>query len=248
MEIKFSIITPSLNQGKYIRDTIESVNAQCFENIEHIIVDGCSTDSTISILKTYPGLKWISEPDTGAANAINKGFRMAKGDIVAWLNADDYYDKNVFKEVAKIFNENDKIELVYGNLTFVDEEKQLLHKDKTGKYDIDFLIHKNADIIRQPCSFFKKSLFEKVGGLDETLKCVFDYDLFVKMFLITKPVYIDRNFAYYREHGNTLTRKYIKKQGMEIIKVSRKYGAKFYDKIVLKNFVKKVLFSKYFYK
>jgi glycosyltransferase involved in cell wall biosynthesis len=248
MPLKFSIITPSYNQGRFIKDTIESVISQNYNNVEHIVVDGGSTDDTIEILKSYSHLKWISEKDKGAANAINKGVSIAKGDIIAWINSDDYYEVNVFDDIAKRFEEDSEISFVYGNLTYIDEKRNILIADKTEEFIVENIIHKNADSLRQPCSFFKKSLFEKVGCLDEKLKCVFDYDLFIKMLLITKPHYLNKNLAYYREYGDTLTRKNIKTQGMEIIKVSRKYGAKYYDRIVFTSFIKKVLFDKYFYK
>jgi glycosyltransferase involved in cell wall biosynthesis len=245
---KFSIITPSLNQGIYIKDNIESVLSQNYEKIEHIIIDGCSSDNTLAIIKNYSHLKWISEPDKGAANAINKGIKLSKGDIITWLNSDDFYEKDILKDVAEIFNENNSINFVYGNLTFVSEEKKNIRADKTLKYDLDCLVHKNADIIRQPCTFFRKSLFDEVGGLNENLKCVFDYDLFIKMLLIEKPYYYDKNIAFYREHKNTLTRKYICIQGLEIIKVSRKYGSRILDKIVLSSIIKKVLLPFVFYR
>ncbi|MCX6164366.1 MAG: glycosyltransferase family 2 protein [Ignavibacteriae bacterium] len=248
MSLKFSIITPSYNQGRFIKDTIESVISQNYYDIEHIVIDGGSTDDTVEILKSYSHLKWISEQDKGAANAINKGVRIAKGDIITWINSDDYYEKNIFNDIARVFEENPEISFVYGNLIFVNETKKILHIDKTEEYVVENFIHKNADGLRQPCTFFRKSLFEKVGGLDESLKCVFDYDLFIKMLLITKPYYLNKNLAYYRDYGNTLTRRNIKTQGMEIIKVARKYGAKIYDKIILKSYIKKVLFTKIFYK
>jgi len=247
MDLKFTVITPSLNQGIYIRDTIETVLDQNYNNIEHIIIDGCSTDSTLQILKEYPQLIWISEPDRGAANAINKGIKMAKGEIISWLNSDDYYDKNVLRDIAEIFWKNKEIDFVYGNLTFVDENKKLIRIDKTEKYDIDYLIHKDPNIIRQPCTFFRKKLLDKVGLLDEELKCVFDYDLFLRMLRITNPYYINKNITFYRDYKNTLTRKYIRLQGSEIIKVARKNGAKITDKIILSSFIKKKLFPFLFY-
>jgi glycosyltransferase involved in cell wall biosynthesis len=130
MSLEFSIITPSYNQGKFIRDTIESILSQDYKNIEHIVIDGQSTDNTIEILNEYPHLIWISEQDKGAANAINKGVCIAKGDIIAWINSDDYYEKNVFNDIARVFEENPEISFVYGNLIFVNETKKILHIDK----------------------------------------------------------------------------------------------------------------------
>ncbi len=244
---KFSIITPTLNQSKYIRQTIESVLSQDYENKELIVVDGGSSDGTQDILKEYKEIKWISEPDSGAANALNKGFNMADGDVIAWLNSDDYYDKNAIRLIANVFGTDESIDLVYGNLTFVDEDGKVLFYDTTEEYKLDTLVRKCADIVRQPCTFFKKELLLRTGFLDESLKCVFDYDLFIRLLRFARPKHIDVNIAFYRDYKDTLTRKFIRRQGSEIIKVSRRNGARIYDKIVLSSFVKKVLFPDFFY-
>jgi len=242
---KFSIITPSLNQGRFIRDTIESVLSQNYLNFEHIIIDGGSNDDTINILKEYSHLKWISEKDNGPSNAINKGFKMASGDIFNWLNSDDYYDKNVFQTVDKFFSENNTVNLLFGNLTIVDIKGKVLFKDKTHKITKNYLVNISADVVRQPCSFFTSDLFKKVGGLDEDLSLVFDYDLFLRMLDFTKSDYINMNLAFYREYPATLTRKNISKQAKEIFKVSRKHGGNIISKLNYTN-MKKILFpSKY---
>ena len=247
MELKFSIITPSYNSERFIRDTVESVFRQDCSEFEHIVIDGGSTDGTLDILKEYTHLKWLSEPDKGAAEAINKGLKMASGEIVAWINSDDYYEKNILKDVLSVFKYNNNIDIVYGNLTFVNEDQSVIRAETTEKYDLNYLIHKNADAIRQPCTFFRRRLLDKIGLLDENLKCAFDYDFILRFLLNSESCYINRNLAYYRDYESTLTRKYLKLQGIEIIKTARKYGAKIFDKIVLSNFVKKVMFSKVFF-
>ncbi|MBI5401965.1 MAG: glycosyltransferase [Ignavibacteriae bacterium] len=244
--MKISIITPTLNQASFIKDTIESVINQNHSDVEHIIVDGGSTDGTLEILNQYSHLNWISEKDSGAANAINKGMKIASGEIIAWINSDDFYEKNIFGEIEEHFRTS-KVGFLYGNLTFVNKKKEIIRKEKTTRYNQDFLIHISADLIRQPCTFFRKELFEKTGGLNEELKYVFDYDLILKMLKISEPVYIDKNLAYYRDYEETLTRRYLKYQGAEIIKIARENGARIFDRIILSNFIKKVLFSKVFY-
>jgi len=99
-----SIVTPSLNQGRYIEQTIQSVLLQNYPNFEHIVIDGGSTDGTVEILKKYPHLKWISEKDSGQSEALNKGLKMATGDIIAWINSDDWYAEGAFNNVASFSN------------------------------------------------------------------------------------------------------------------------------------------------
>lgn len=240
--LKLSIITPSFNQGKFIKDTIESILCQDYSNYEHIVVDGCSKDETLEILRSYTHIKWISEKDNGAAEAINKGFKLADGDIITWINSDDYYQKNIFGKLMNIFQSHSNIDFIYGNRTVVIPDKKKELPEKTLKQSAERLIHYSADIVRQPCSFYRKSLLEKVGYLNESLKLVFDYELFIRIFNQTEPYYIDENYAFQRDYGSTLTRSNMRKQAMEIFSISRKYGAKLTDPIMYNSVLKKILF------
>lgn len=241
MSLKFSIVTPSLNQGMFIKDTIDSVLKQNYDNYEHIVMDGGSVDNTEDIVKNYPGVKYIREEDTGPADAINKGFAMSTGEIFGWINSDDYYEKNIFEGINSIFESNPEIGMVIGNLTVINQEGKILLKEKTYPYNRDYLIHVNADVIRQPCTFFRRDLFYKAGKLNINLKYVFDYDLFIRMLGFTEVMYTDQYYAVYREHDNTLTRLNLRKQSSEIRKVSAKYGGKLTDQIFI-TYLKKNLF------
>ena len=124
MDVKFSIITPSFNQGEYIEDAIKSVQNQSNVEIEHIIIDGGSTDKTLSILKNYKNLTWISEKDRGQTHALNKGLKLATGNIIGWLNADDFYENNVFEKIFKNIKKKE-IDIVYGNFFYVNKKKKI---------------------------------------------------------------------------------------------------------------------------
>jgi glycosyltransferase involved in cell wall biosynthesis len=242
--MKISIITPSYNQGRFIKDTIESVLSQDYPNYEHIIVDGCSTDNTLEIIKSYPRVKWISEKDNGPVDAINKGIKLSTGEICAWLNSDDYYEENIFKTIVDLFESRNDLGVVYGNQTYVNESKMFIGYDKNEYFTPNHLIHVSADGVRQPSVFFRKNLFIKLNGINDKYRCAFDYDLFIRMLQNTNSYHVDSNFSYQRDYESTISRRFIRRQGIEIIKIALKNGASIFDKIIIRSLVKKVLFPK----
>ena len=133
--LKFTIITPNYNQGSFLLNNLESVDSQNYDAIEHVVIDGGSTDNSVSILSSFDPMKplfWISEPDSGQSEAINKGFQIASGDIVAWLNADDFYSSNEsLTVVAKVFGERPEIDVVYGRGAYI----QIPDKEKKEAWD-----------------------------------------------------------------------------------------------------------------
>ena len=154
---KISIITPSYNQGMYIEETIRSVLLQGYPNLEYIIIDGGSTDNSVEIIKKYEKWIsfWVSEPDEGQTNALNKGFNKSTGEIVAWLNSDDYYLINTFNKLIKFINENPSAFIYYGDLIFFHEKTDETEIVKSSSFNIaDQIRHK---IIMQPGSFWRVS-------------------------------------------------------------------------------------------
>jgi glycosyltransferase involved in cell wall biosynthesis len=216
--LKLSIITPSLNHGCFIKDTILSVQQQNYPNVEHIIIDSCSTDGTIEILKQYNHLIWTSEKDTCQANAINKGIQRSTGDIITWINSDDYYQPNVFASIIEQFSHSQDIGVVYGDISFISKDKHLQQKI-IGATINQYYLQKCPDIIRQPSMFFRRSLYEKLEGLREDLNLVFDYDFFLKASKITTFSYIPINISFQRDYGTTKTRSSPRKQLLEILLV-----------------------------
>jgi len=153
----FSIITPSYNQGAFIEDTLIAVKNQNYPNIEHIIIDGGSTDDTLDVLRKYEctyNMRWISEPDRGQADAINKGFRMAKGEFITWLNSDDYYMHNeVISTVASYFNLYKSAHVVTGSGYFVNEKGTYLSPIIFRKDLVNLQFMRHADFMLQPSTF-----------------------------------------------------------------------------------------------
>ena len=201
--LKLTIITPSFNQAPYIGQTIRSVLAQDYHCVEHIVIDGGSTDRTVDQLKKYPHLQWVSEKDRGQADALNKGLAKASGDIIGWINSDDYYEHQIFGSIVKCFEEPD-VMWVIGNLTFVWDQTGELIARKSPTINYERLIN-NPDIVRQPSTFFRKSFIEKVGGWNADYFRAMDFDLWVRLAKISSPRMIDENFAYFRIHAHQKT-------------------------------------------
>jgi glycosyltransferase involved in cell wall biosynthesis len=156
---KVSIITPSYNQGFYIEDAIQSVLQQKYSNFEHIIIDNCSSDNTITVLKKYTHLKWISSPDQGQSEALNKGFMIAKGEIIGWLNADDYFLPGAFATIADYFKQNSSFEAFYGSCYFVDAKGQYIKEMKSIPFFLPIAVYRSC----YPSSgaFFRSSIFRE---------------------------------------------------------------------------------------
>jgi len=201
--LKVTIITPSFNQGLYIEQTISSVLSQDYPHVEHIVIDGGSTDSTIDVLKRYPHLWWVSEKDRGQADALNKGLAKATGGIIGWINSDDYYEHGILGSIVKCFEDPD-VMWVTGHLTFLLDQTGELVAKKSPTISYERLIS-NPDIVRQPSTFFRKSFIEQVGGWNPEFFMAMDFDLWVRLARISSPRMVDENLAYFRIHARQKT-------------------------------------------
>lgn len=173
-----SIVTPSFNQGRFIRRTIESVLSQGVP-VEYFVADGGSSDDTTSILTAYgDALRFVSEPDRGQAHAVNKGARATSGEIIGWLNSDDVYLPGAFAVVLDHFERNPATQVLYGRAVNIDEADAMIDDYPTEPWNFARLCQ--ACFISQPAVFFRRSLFERLGGLDETLQYGMDYELWLR--------------------------------------------------------------------
>lgn len=219
--MRISIVTPTLNQAEFIRQTIDSIGRQDHPDVEHIVIDGGSSDGTCDILRSYPRLRWISEPDGGQSNAINKGFAMATGEILAWLNSDDFYEPNVLGTVARYFAAHPECGILYGDITYVDREGGFLYA-LTGPSISHEALVRSPDIVRQPSFFWRRRVWEDAGPLDETLHLVMDYDFLLRATRRYPPHHLPLNISYFRSYDQGKTRHYARRQVREIVEVYRK--------------------------
>ena len=233
-----SIITPSLNQAAFIEAAIESVLTQDYPQIEYIVIDGGSTDGTLDILRRYGDrVRWLSEPDAGQSDAINKGFRLARGEIVAWLNSDDVYLPQAVSRAVRELQDHPQSALVYGQAEEIDRAGRVIGPcEYVEPFDLHRLIH-CFDYIVQPATFFRREAFVDVGGLDSSLHYCMDYDLWIKLALRYPVQYLPVMLARARLYPETKTASGGMERLDELERMIRRYGRRrvpafLYDEMV----------------
>ena len=201
-----SVVTPSFNQGPFIRETIESVLAQGGDDWEHIVVDGGSNDDTISILKEYPHLVWVSEKDKGQADALNKAIKMSSGEVIFWINSDDLVANGAFQAARRFFTNHPEAQIVCGNAVTLDKDgRELIRTGPRVRarklrypWDGDTSMH-------QPSIVFRRTVYEFAGPFDITLDCAMDYDFFLRASEKFKFHHEPVDFGLFREYAGTKT-------------------------------------------
>lgn len=208
---RISIITPSLNQGRFIRRTIESVLSQNYPNLEYLVMDGGSSDNTLDVLNSYSGrVKWVSENDQGQTHAINKGLRMATGDIVAYLNADDLLLPGSLLKVARVFMDNPEALWATGKCRIINDDDREIRGWLTMYKNFWLHIRSHSvflvmDYISQPATFWRADALTRLGFLDESLHYVMDYDYLLRLYAESPPVFIPEYLAAFRLHVESKT-------------------------------------------
>jgi len=196
-----SIVTPSFNKGQYIEETIRSVLSQDYPAIEYIVIDGGSTDGTLSILEKYRGkITWVSEPDKGQSDAINKGWRQAKGEIIAYLNADDTYTPGAVRTAVGYLLTHPDTGMVYGDGILTDEHGKILSTYKAGNFSLRELVYCRDNIL-QPAVFLRRTVYDRIGGIDETLHLAMDLDFWIRTGLSFKVAYLPQTLATAKIYG-----------------------------------------------
>lgn len=213
---KISVVTPSYKQGKFLEKTICSIIYQDYQNMEYIIIDAESNDESAGIIEKYQDrlFYWVSEPDNGQSDAINKGFQKATGDLYCWVNSDDVLFLGALKKAADVFNANPNIDIITGNVVYIDENDFITRCVRLPKHRWYFYKH-NVGCFAAPAVFFKKDLYEKVGGLDINLHYSMDVDLWHKFRLAGAKVYhVDKYLGGFRVHSASKT-------GPRMLKIKR---------------------------
>ncbi|MFT3892294.1 MAG: glycosyltransferase family 2 protein [Anaerolineales bacterium] len=233
-----SIVTPSFNQARYLEQTIRSVLEQDYRHIEYIVIDGASKDGSVDIIKKYAVESnsllfenqkqtsgphehfihyWVSEKDSGQAEAINKGLSRATGEIIAWINSDDYYLPGAVSAAVKVFEQNPDVVLIYGDMLAVDENGQTTNVMKYGQLSLADLLC--FQIIGQPSVFFRKSALQKAGLLDTTFHFLLDHHLWIRIAQQGKILHVPQVWSAARYHAEAKNRAKAAEFGQEAFRI-----------------------------
>jgi GT2 family glycosyltransferase len=214
-----SIVTPSYNQAQYIEQTLHSVLEQGYPRIEYLVVDGASTDASVEVIKKYADKLswWVSEKDSGQGEAINKGLARAKGEIIAWLNSDDYYLPGTLSKIVNTFEENPDVVMVYGDMLAVDENGQTINTLKYKQLSLQDLLC--FQIIGQPSVFFRREVLEQTGGLDTSFHFLLDHHLWIRIAQQGKILHVPQLWSAARYHAEAKNRAKAAQFGQEAFRI-----------------------------
>jgi glycosyltransferase involved in cell wall biosynthesis len=201
--MKISVVTPSYNQGQYLEETIQSVLAQDYRELEYILIDGGSDDSSVAIIEKYQSQIdfWVSERDRGQTHAINKGFQQASGEIIAWINSDDVYCPDVFLQVAAYFESHPECNWLAGNILFMNESGQVTMRKypNTSRW-----LERNCMMsLYQPNIFLRRSILSSVGYPSEDYHMMMDYEWYARIAQVHPVHLLDLDIAKFRLHSQS---------------------------------------------
>ncbi len=238
-----SIVTPSFNQGRFLEETIRSVLEQEYPQIEYIIVDGGSTDGSVSIIQKYADRLawWVSEPDQGQTDALNKGFAHATGEIFAWLNSDDTYRPGAVQAAVQYLLDHPEVGMVYADCNFIDESGRVIGRFPAAQTDLKRL-RRGYVHIPQQTAFFRARLWHEVGPLDPSFYFAMDYDLWTRLAARAPLKYLPGQvWANFRIHSAGKTIIADDRCWPEMLRVHYRDGGSFFAPIVFKYYLRKAI-------
>jgi glycosyltransferase involved in cell wall biosynthesis len=237
-----SIVTPSYNQAKYLEETINSVLAQSYSNLEYIVVDGGSQDGSVDIIERYQDQIswWCSETDQGQTDAINKGFSHANGEILAWLNSDDTYEPGAISSCVDFFLTHPNVGMVYGDANFIDSEGKVIGRFNAKQTSYKRL-RSGSVYIPQQAAFWRENLWQQVGPLDPYLYFAMDYDLWLRLARITEIRYTHQLWANFRLHDETKTISEDDRCWPEMLQIHKRDGEKWFSMIYARYYLRRLL-------
>jgi len=220
-----TVVTPSFNQGNFLEATLRSVIEQGYANLEYIVIDGGSTDASIEVLDRHrASLAYVqSQPDRGQTDALIQGLSRATGDILGWLNSDDLYEPGALAEVGAYFKSNPSSRFVFGDSSWIDEGGRLLRRKREMPFN-RFIWLRTYDYIPQPSAFWRRDLYEQVGGLDPAFDVAMDADLFARFADVTRLHHVSHLWSRMRSHSGQKNVRLREESDREEEIIRRRYG------------------------
>jgi GT2 family glycosyltransferase len=226
----FTIVTPCLNGAATLSATLASVRDQRYDgDVEHVVVDGGSTDGTLDILAAAPGVRYVSEPDRGLSDAVNKGIRMATGDVIGWLNADDVYLPGALAQVGTALARRPDTLWATGPCLIIDADGREIRRFVTGYKSFllrrySYRMHLVQNFVPAPSTFVRRQAFDRIGVFDERFKYSMDYDLWLRLGRIGAPLVLDQPLAAFRMAEGSLSMTGFERQFAEHVQNAREHG------------------------
>ncbi len=239
-----TIVTPSYNQGHFLRETIQSVLSQDYPALEYIIVDGGSTDNSLEIIRQHADRLawWVSEHDEGHADALNKGFAHSKGEVLAWLNSDDTYQPGAIRQAIDYLLAHPDVSMVYGDANLIDDQGKYLGRFPARQTGYARMLQGYVHI-PQASTFFWSRLWKQVGPLDLSLKYSFDYDLWVRLAKLAPVVYVPQVWANFRLHEAGKTVYLDDRCYPDMIRVARREGGGKISWLVIRWYLRRLTYA-----
>lgn len=218
--LSVSIITPSYNQAAYLKQTMDSVLSQDIPGMEYVVIDGGSADGSVELIRSHADRlsSWVSEKDRGQADAVNKGAARTSGEIIGWLNSDDLYLPGAVSKALKYLSEHPEIDAVYGDVLSIDADGALMNVMRFGQYEAEDLM--SFQVISQPGVFFRRSAWERAGGLDLNYHFLLDHHLWLRMIMRGRFAYLPEPLAAARFHPAAKNRSHTEDFGKEAYRLA----------------------------
>jgi len=224
--VRISVVTPSFQQALYLPETLASVRAAAEaapeHEVEHWVIDAGSTDGTRDILRGQHFAQWISEPDQGQSDAVNKGWARSTGEVLCFLCSDDLWETDTVRLIAEAFLKHAEVDLVYGDYAFLEGDSGWRRPKLAGAFSVERLFVHN--FLSQPATFMRRQVYEQFGGLDMTLRYCMDHEYWLRIARDTRWHYIESPLAVMRMHGDAKTTAKLAEAWEETAKMADRYG------------------------
>lgn len=218
-----SVVTPTFNSARFVEETLRSVEAQTYPNVEHLVIDGGSSDGTLELVARHPHARLVADRDNGMYEAYNKGLRLAQGEIIGCLNSDDLYLPNTLEQVAAAFAAHPEVDVIFGHSRYIDAEGQEVYSYHALPFDWSRFTSLRFNSLAFPSVFWRRRIHEQIGYYDESFKMAADFDFYLR-FKDLKLWRLDATLSCFRVHEGTLTNSRPEQGYQEVSRILARHG------------------------